>query len=58
MTIEELKNDYNWQEAFACAPFSIDDVSEILYFQEGENDGDSWVGVFKLNYGKFGYVNA
>ena len=57
MKPEDL-NTYDWRSAFDYAPFSTDDVAEILYYEEGYNDGDSWVGVFKLKDGKFGYVDA
>ena len=58
LELQTLKEDYDWQEAINFAPFSINDIEEILYYFEGENDGDSWMGVFKLNNGKFGYVDA
>jgi len=58
MTTEDLLNNYNWREAFAYAPFEPEDVEEILHYEEGENDESSWVGVFKLKNGKFGYVDA
>ena len=58
MTLEELKKDYSWGEAFSYAPFNLDDVAEVLHYEEGENDGDSWVGVFKLKDGRYGYVDA
>ncbi len=57
MTTEEL-NNYDWREAFSFAPFSIEDVEEVLYAEEGWNDGDPWTGVFKLKDGRFGYVDA
>lgn len=57
MTLEEL-NDYDWREALNFAPFNAEDIAEILHFSEGYNDGDSWVGVFRLKNGQFGYVDA
>lgn len=38
--------------------FSRDDVEEILAIEEGENDGDSWTGLFKLKDGRFAAVSA
>ena len=58
MTLQELNEDYNWDNAFGYAPFSREDVAEIIAYEEGQNDGDSWVGVFKLKDGRFGYVDA
>jgi hypothetical protein len=57
MTLDEL-NTYDWREAISYAPFDFNEISEVLYADEGENDGESWVGVFKLNDGRFGYVDA
>lgn len=53
-----ILDDYNWKEAFEYAPFNTTDVAQVLHYAEGENDGDSWVGVFRLKDGKFGYVDA
>lgn len=58
MNIEEFKNDYNWQEAFNFAPFSISDVVEIIAEDEGYNDGESWVCVVRLKNGEYGFVDA
>lgn len=58
MTIEELKEDYDWQNAFSYADFSINDVKTIISSYEGYNDGDSWSIVVELNDGRFGYVDA
>ncbi len=35
------------------SPPSRADVAEVLATVNGENDGDDWVGVFKLNDGRF-----
>ena len=58
MTLEELKEDYDWKEAFNYADFSVDDVKYIVAFSEGYNDGDPWVIVVELNDRMFGYVDA
>lgn len=57
-TIQKLLDNYDWKEAFQFAEFNIEDVEEIIALEEGENDGDSWVGVFKLKNGYYGYVDA
>src|SRR4051812_39343480 len=65
---------YDWEEAIvvACrdmragvfgyrgstAPFTIGDVDKIVCKVDGENDTASWVGVFRLNDGRFAAVHA
>jgi hypothetical protein len=58
MTLEELKEDYDWQQALCYAPFDIKDIVEIVAISEGYNDGESWVGVFKLANGNYGFIDA
>jgi len=72
-TPEELKADYDWQQAFMIAAYPekglpedkvstrgchIADVVEVLGTRDGENEGDRWLGAFKLNDGRFLYVEA
>lgn len=42
----------------APGSFDREDVEEILYIEEGENDGDSWIGVFRLKDGRFACLRA
>lgn len=70
MNIAEMKESYDWSEAFSYASnvrtatncsgelFGIDDVAEILQYDEGQNDGDSWIMVGKLNDGRFFFLDA
>lgn len=74
MNLQELKDSYDWREAFACAardgirlvpgyegslaPFGLDDVEEVIATSEGQNDGEPWVGVFRLRDGRFAFVSA
>lgn len=39
-------------------PFTREDVSRIIAMQNGENDGDTWVGVFQLHDGRFAVIRA
>jgi len=55
---EEWKKDYDWQEAFGFADFSIDDVATVLHSDEGYNDGDSWLSFGKLKNGKYYFLSA
>ena len=57
-TVQELLDNYDWCEAFAYAKFDIEDIDQIIALDEGYNDGESWVGVFKLKDGNYGYVDA
>jgi hypothetical protein len=57
-TIESFKESYDWKEAVGYAPFSMDSIAEIVACEEGENDGETWVAVVKLDDGKFGFVEA
>ena len=81
MTLSEMKDDYDWQEAWAyasgksksgrydsptrvegykgsSAAATIDDVAEIIATDNGENDGQDWVGVFKLKDGRYLFLTA
>lgn len=57
-SIPEEIRDEDWVAAMWYAPFDIIDVDEVIYSSDGCNDGDNWVGVFRLKNGKFGYVSA
>lgn len=56
--IDEMKADYNWQEAFSFADFELSDVATILRDEEGQNDGDPWRAVGVLKDGRFFYLSA
>ena len=58
MNPSDLHGDYDWTEAFGFADFGITDVNEIIAISEGENDGEPWIGVFKLNNGRFAFLTA
>lgn len=58
MTNKSILDSYDWREAFEYADFGIDEVKRVIAYDEGENDGDSWVLVAELNDGRFGYVDA
>jgi hypothetical protein len=38
--------------------FTRDDVVECIAMQEGENDGPSWIGVFKLANGRYAFAEG
>ena len=57
ITKEDLK-DYDWEQAFNYADFSVEDIITIIAAEEGEHDGNSWILVAELNDGKFGYLDA
>lgn len=64
---------YDWKEAFAyavkpdeCPPgtgidrsgFTREDVAEVIAIDDGENDGQNWMGVFRLRDGRFAFLSA
>jgi hypothetical protein len=57
-TIEAMRDDYDWQEAFAYSPVPMDDVAETIVSVDGENDGPEWLGVFRLRDGRFLFLTA
>ncbi len=57
-TIEEMKESYDWQEAFAYAGFTMDDVECVIASDDGENDGQSWIAVFHLKNDSYAYLEA
>lgn len=62
--------DYDWVNAFSFAhrvsgsndcgrdPFGIDDVSEVIAAERGENDGASWIMAGRLMDGRFFFLSA
>lgn len=70
--IERL-NDYDWQEAFSYAspsavppgasgpstdPFDREDVAEIAWIEDGENDGPDWLIGGTLRDGRWFFLAA
>lgn len=42
----------------SIAPFTREDVDEIIAMSDGENDGESWIGVFKLKDERYAYIEG
>lgn len=42
----------------SVAPFTREDVSTVIALEPGENDGPSWIGVFRLADGRFAFLSA
>jgi hypothetical protein len=70
-TIPEELDNYDWEQAFMYAdgqpvigsaaepgPFDRADVEEVIAVVEGENDGESWLGAFRLSDGRFAFLAA
>ena len=70
--LKEL-DDYDWEEVFkyatptrivgapdtlSTASFDREDVKQIIGMANGENDYESWLGVFELNDGRFVSISA
>lgn len=71
--LKEFKLSYDWQASFACAFYGssgysvgeddlashpIDQVIEIIAMEEGENDGNNWIGIFRLKDERYIYLIA
>lgn len=56
--LEEFKNSYDWQEAFAVAGFDVSDVIRIIASYEGCNEEENWLAVAETKDGKFVVVDA
>lgn len=65
-----ISESYDWKEAFKYSngkslddntpdfPFQMAHISKILYIEEGENDGPSWIIMVKLKGGMYGFLSA
>lgn len=58
LTLAEMRESYDWQEAFKYASFTMDEVESVVASSEGENDGQNWLAVFNLKDGRFAYLEA
>ena len=45
-TVESLDNT-------ECSSVRRDDIEEVIASVNGENDGDEWIGVFRMNDGRY-----
>jgi len=73
-TLAEMKEGDDWGQAFICAfndqrtvtncppcstvSFDMEDIAEVLASCEGQNDGDSWLALFRLKDGRYAYLSA
>jgi hypothetical protein len=55
-----IPGDSDWAEIFHdyTEGVPIEDVVEVLGFEDGENEGAQWVGLFKLRDGRFMFTEA
>lgn len=72
ITLAEMRDDYDWQEAFGFAGkisvvlgetvgadgFGLDDIDAVLAADAGANDEARWVAIFRLRDGRFAYLTA
>ena len=56
MKIEE----YDWYGygPLEAAEVSPSDIAEVVHWYEGENDGDSWMGVLRMKDGRWCYIES
>ena len=71
-TLEEMKTSDDWKEALAvCQPpepiagdscpldrFTLEDVEDVLASQDGQNDGDHWLALFRLKDSRYAFITA
>lgn len=58
-TLAQMRATSDWKEAFAFADgFTLDDVAEIVGSVDGDNDGDDWLAVGRLNSGVWFALSA
>lgn len=71
MLINEV--NYDWQHIFSNytnnpthtrrheldhVSYSIKDIQQVIAIDDGENDGDDWIGLFLMNDGRYLNVRA
>jgi hypothetical protein len=56
--LNNMRENYDWREAFRYASFEFDDVASIIATDEGENDGRNWLAVGTLKDGQFFILSA
>lgn len=47
-TVKFFIDDYDWNAAFNCAGCDLSDVSEVIAYDEGCNDGPDWIAIVKM----------
>jgi len=72
-TADEMREDYDWREAFKYAAesgeptegyagsyegFGFDDVAEVIASDDGENGGPDWIAALRLRDGRFAFLSA
>ena len=72
MTPDEMREDYDWQEAFKALDkvepvegyegpldaVTLDDVEEVVAASAGENDAASWLCIVRLRDRRFVFLDA
>ena len=59
-TVQDLKDDYNWREAFSLYAdgFTFNDIQDVLGMSDGENDEQDWLLIGKLKDGRYFRLKA
>lgn len=55
--LERMRADYDWCEAMAYGP-GWDACASVVAASEGQNDAYTWVAVFVLQDGRYGFLEA
>jgi hypothetical protein len=56
--LNEMPVVVQFAEPVSTEPFDREDVVEIIAISDGENDGENWLGVFKLKDGRYAMIDA
>lgn len=56
--IEEMRDDYDWKEAFYCAGVDFDAVDHVIASDEGENDDASWIALLWMKNGTYCFLTS
>jgi hypothetical protein len=56
--IKAILDEYDWQEAPNYGSWNAEDVAEIIAMEEGEDDGENWLMVVRLEDGRFSFLSA
>lgn len=58
MTIDQMKDDFDWQQAFCYSPVPMNKVKRIVAYDNGANEDADWIGIFELEDGTYLFLAA
>ena len=58
-TIQEMRENHDWCEAsYVAGGPNFNDAAEVIAASEGANDAESWVAIFRMSDGSYGFLSA